>query len=250
MSKLVYLKVSAMFNRRQVLTAIAIAPALNLPRVSLGAEDPEAAIKAWVKQPEHVGYFDPPKATPTERGSLILGPSEPKVKQAVKILSDVPEGLAPIKTALWMIDNVPSSFSMEWPPDTPGHKMPANPLIVAFFAATKTEPYAGDETAWCAAFVCWVLKHCGKPYTKDAGSKSFRNFAALPKTSDPNKGDLVVFKHLSNPAQGHVAFFDGYANDAKTKVWCVGGNQGNRISRKPFTTDVGDLRLDSFHKVA
>ncbi|WP_420360013.1 CHAP domain-containing protein [Agrobacterium vitis] len=121
---------------------------------------------------------------------------------------------------------------------------------MAFFAATKTAPYQGDETAWCAAFVCWVLKHCGKAYSNDAGSRSFRSFAPLPATTTPVVGDLVVFKHLSHPSQGHVAFFDGFADDAKTKVWCLGGNQGNRISRKPFTVAKGDLRVDSYHHVA
>ncbi|TAY14026.1 CHAP domain-containing protein [Rhizobium leguminosarum] len=242
----------AMYNRRQILVAVSVAPFLGLmlPGQSKGAEDLEAEINAWMKEPNHVGYFDPPEVKDTQRGSLILAPSDPKVRQAATILSDVPVGLAPIETARWMMDKIPSSFTMEWPPDTPSHKMPANPLIVAFFAATKTEPYAGDETAWCAAFVCWVLKHCGKPYTRDAGSRSFRDFAKLPRTDSPKKGDLVVFKHLSKPKQGHVAFFDGFANDAKTRVWCLGGNQGNRISRKPFTTNVGDLRLDSYHSVA
>jgi len=243
-----------MISRRDILNAIAAAPLLGIglsvfPAISM-ADDVGSDIESWIKDPAHSNYFDPPKVSQTQRGSLILAPTDAMVKKASQILAGVPANLSPIETARWMMNKVPADFTMEWPPDTPAHKLPANPLIVAFFAATKTAPYQGDETAWCAAFVCWVLNHCGKPYSNDAGSKSFRKFAPLPPTTTPVIGDIVVFKHLSSPNQGHVAFFDGFADDAKTKVWCLGGNQGNRISRKAFTVAKGDLRVDSYHHVA
>lgn len=246
-----------MYKRRRLLKVMATAPlfgvATEMSWLTAKAEEDknvEAEIKQWIERPENSVYFDPVNVPDDQRGSKILAPDDARVKKAAAILAAVPTGLSPIETARWMMNKIPADFTMEWPPDTPQNKLPANPLIVAFFAATKTKPFKGDETAWCAAFACWVLKHCGKPYTNNAGSSSFRDFAALPKVDAPAIGDLVVFRRQSDPIFGHVAFFDGFVDTAKTRVWCLGGNQGNKISRKPFSVVGGDLRLHSYRRIA
>jgi hypothetical protein len=45
-----------------------------------------------------------------------------------------------------------------WPEPNPAHPTLANPVIVLFFLATKTEP-SGDKTPWCAAFMNWCLRN-------------------------------------------------------------------------------------------
>jgi hypothetical protein len=231
-----------MFHRRNVIIGLGLsclAPSFAEAEISL---DDTAAlaneIRSWISDPAHADYFKLPADRGTNRGSGKLAPSDERVKWAAQYLASVPTNLTPIDTAKYMIKTIPSQYIMEWPPDTPMAKLPANPLIIAFFSATKTDPVQGDETAWCAAFACWTLRHCGEPYPNSAGSRSFRDFAKLPATNSPETGDLVVFKSQSRPDNGHVAFFE--------KVWCVGGNQGNRLSRKPFSVATGDLRVVSY----
>ena len=205
-------------------------------------------IKEWVNDPAHADYFKTRDDIVGEKGSLVLAPSDARVKEAARLLSSVPTTSLPIDTAKYMIKNLPPGYKMEWPKDTPTAKMPANPLIVAFFSATRTDPVDGDQTAWCAAFMCWTLRRCGKPYPNNAGSKSFRDFKALPSTDDPQPGNLVVFKNASHPDNGHVAFFDGFTDATKSKVWCVGGNQHDELSRRPFPVS-GNLHVVSYRTV-
>jgi uncharacterized protein (TIGR02594 family) len=206
----------------------------------------KAEIDAWINDPANADFFKAEEDLGTDRGSRLLAPSDPLVITAAQYLASVPTNFTPIDTAKYMIRTIPPGELMEWPPDRPGVRLPANPLIVAFFSATRTNPAQGDETAWCAAFVCWVLRHCGKPYPNSAGSKSFRNFAGLPETADPQPGDLVVFQNLRHPDNGHVTFFDGFVDGAKSEVWCVGGNQGNRLSRVKFQVQGPLLRVVSY----
>src|SRR5206468_1857473 len=104
-------------------------------------------------------------------------------------------------------------------------------------------PDQGDQTAWCAAMVCWTLQHAGvvPHHPNSAGSIDFRDWAT--RTDDPQPGDIVVFKSKSQPAHGHVAFFDGFSNAEKSKLYLLGGNQANRISRANWARESKDLVL-------
>jgi len=240
-----------MYTRRSVIQGIGLASVL--PVCANAQAQPSAtdrkAIEDWINDPAHARFFDPPNVSETQRGSLILRPGSPDVSWAANYMAQLPTNLQPIDLAKRMMQTIPARYIMEWPPDTPGHRRPANPLIVAFFAATRTEPFQGDETAWCAAFACWTLKHSGRPYPNSAGSASFRDFSALPSTVDPQVGDLVVFKHRNRPANGHVAYFDGFTDATKGRVWCVGGNQGNRISRVSFAVAHSEMFVHSYRSV-
>ncbi|WP_407046133.1 CHAP domain-containing protein [Mesorhizobium abyssinicae] len=133
---------------------------------------------------------------------------------------------------------------MEWPRDRPRNPQPANPIIVAFFAATDTEPFEGDQTAWCAAFACWTLKRAGHKSPHSAGSKAFRSWGA--PTDDPKVGDLAVFKNKTHPLNGHVAYFDGWVGADRKQFWCLGGNQRDTLGRVKFSRDMRSLRLLHF----
>lgn len=242
-----------MYSRRTIMQGIGAAsllPSATLAQTGSYSRPAEAAaMEAWITDPDNAQYFDPPKVSGPQRGTLILRPGAPEVAWAAGYVADLPAIAQPVDLAKYMIRTIPANHIMEWPPDTPGHRRPANPLIIEFFQATRTKPYAGDETAWCAAFACWTLRRCGRAFPNSAGSASFRDFAALPQTTDPVIGDLVVFKHRDRPANGHVAYFDGFVDRTKRRVWCVGGNQGNRISRSSFTVAHSEMFVHSYRSV-
>jgi uncharacterized protein (TIGR02594 family) len=125
-------------------------------------------------------------------------------------------------------------YAREWP-------VRANPLIVGFFAATDYGMPSGDTTAWCAAFINWVLERSANDKTvvpmptRSAASKSFRNWGQVTSgktqaTSGetelrPRKGDIAVFRNTTgNTNHGHVAFFVEF-NASRTHLLILGGNQ-------------------------
>lgn len=167
--------------------------------------------------------------------------------QAKAFLASAPSNGTAFDVANYLDGNVAKEFRAEWPTAY------ANPLVVLLFEATNTEP-AGDTTAWCAAFVSWCLEHAGQPSTHSAASKSYREFGdpvwvkgdALPGAA--REGDLAVFRQLSDPSHGHVAFFLGMDPESKTRIRVLGGNQSDAIGVSRFRVD-GDLELHSIRRV-
>jgi len=51
-------------------------------------------------------------------------------------------------------------------------------------------------------------------------------------TKEPKVGDLAVFSRGSNPALGHVGFFEGYNPDGSIKV--LGGNQSDMVKSASY----------------
>jgi uncharacterized protein (TIGR02594 family) len=107
-------------------------------------------------------------------------------------------------------------FNVRW-------KSFANPLIVRFFhdIGYKKTPYPGDCTPWCAATVSWCLQRAGKRIPSDpASSQSYLHYGK--PVTDPQPGDICVFKDVGDNAHGHVGLFasrdGGYLN-------VLGGNQ-------------------------
>lgn len=92
-------------------------------------------------------------------------------------------------------------------------------------------PFEDDETPWCGAFVGGNLFEAGiKPV---AGGASAKAWLKLPvKLDKPAFGAVVIFDRPPNPASGHVGFIVG--RDQKGNLMVLGGNQGNRVSIKPF----------------
>ena len=144
-----------------------------------------------------------------------------------------------------------SLYAEEWP-------VRANPLIVRFFDATQIRVPEGDQTAWCAAFINWVLQarltgtDIRYPPTLSAGSQSFRTWGE--QTDNPVEGDIVVFKNTAPGEEwrGHVGFFVAF-NEDRTKVLVLGGNQrpGDRtntgeINRSWWLIDGRSQDLHSF----
>lgn len=190
------------------------------------------------------GYFDPPTPTENQRGSRILAPDDMRVKTAAAFLAKVPTTGTPLSVAKWMIDNQNQGEAMEWPPDS-DRKNPANPIIIAFFAATKTKPTQRDQTAWCAASMNWVLAHVGIKGANNAGSASFRNYG--DRAEQPSPGDIACFINTQDSRFGHVSFFNGWV-DGK-RFHSVGGNQNDQLGSHTFALEGGGLKLHSFRTV-
>jgi uncharacterized protein (TIGR02594 family) len=96
-------------------------------------------------------------------------------------------------------------------------------------------PFGDDETAWCGAFVGGVLFEAGiKPVS---GGASARSWLKLPvKLDRPAFGCVVVFWRGSRTSgNGHVGFVVG--KDKHGNIMVLGGNQGDAVNIKPFSTD-------------
>lgn len=216
-----------------------------------------------------------------------LGTEEPpefKKATALKIISDVmadPATRRPYDFALWFRDMGQGKYGKDYAPYARAWPTEYNPLVVAFFRATKTTPQ-GDTTSWCAAFINFcialaVAKAAGHTYgppgkefsddvlskgTKSASSGSFRCWPgnkAPEGTSTPKLGDIVVWAlngtvNGCSYDRGHVAFFERFDED---RIIVIGGNQGpldtsrqsgvtRRVIGKTFARSEGTVTFHSF----
>jgi uncharacterized protein (TIGR02594 family) len=103
-----------------------------------------------------------------------------------------------------------------------------NPEVLKYASETGIKGITNDEIPWCSTFVNWVAWKAGLQYTKKANARSWLNVGT--KVTSPEPGDVVVFWRESRQSwKGHVGIFLGYSADKK-RVYCLGGNQGNRVS--------------------
>jgi uncharacterized protein (TIGR02594 family) len=95
--------------------------------------------------------------------------------------------------------------------------------------------FKDDETPWCAGFVGGCLKRGGVKPSGSAAARSYTRWGFdvldLGVTEIP-LGAVVVYSRGANVAQGHVGFAVGLTPDGK--ILTLGGNQGNKVSVKPF----------------
>lgn len=102
-------------------------------------------------------------------------------------------------------------------------KTKSNPNIMAMWKDIGMESVAkglGDQTAWCMAFVNWVLKQCNYRYVQSARAYELRDKPEkwkATKVSDPQPGDMCVWNY------SHINFVYEIKNG---KCTFVGGNQG------------------------
>lgn len=107
--------------------------------------------------------------------------------------------------------------------ETPGPG--ANPRILQYFQATKLIPQAGDETAWCSAFVCWVMEQSNVRSTRRANARSWLSWGI--SLLEPQPGAVVILSRGPEPIYGHVGLWVGESGD---RLLVLGGNQGNSVS--------------------
>jgi uncharacterized protein (TIGR02594 family) len=124
-----------------------------------------------------------------------------------------------------MIKHMQYAFSQYGIKEKKGSKN--NPEVIKYF---KELGYKGkqlkDETAWCSAFVNWVLKMSDAPYTGKLDARSWLEIGM--ETKSPQLGDVVVFwRDSKNGWKGHVGF---YINQVGDEIFVLGGNQDNQVN--------------------
>jgi uncharacterized protein (TIGR02594 family) len=96
-----------------------------------------------------------------------------------------------------------------------------------------------DETAWCAVFVGAMLKRSGNKYIQTASSQAYASYGIEVDPADVQQGDIVVFYRQSpSSGLGHVGFATG--SSTGTTIEVLGGNQGNTLSVRSYSTVQGD----------
>lgn len=99
-----------------------------------------------------------------------------------------------------------------------------NPVILAWADTLGIKDYKHDSIAWCGLAMAIVAHRAGKEVPKGAlWAKSWGSFGRPAKI--PMLGDVMVFARKGGGA--HVTMYIG--EDEKT-YFCMGGNQGNRVS--------------------
>lgn len=98
-----------------------------------------------------------------------------------------------------------------------------------------------DETPWCSIFMNWCAKQVGLERTKKANARSWLEVGET--VTNPEMGDIVIFRRGTSPIQGHVAIY--IKPNGKDFVYVLGGNQGNMvsISSYPAQSIIGYRRL-------
>jgi uncharacterized protein (TIGR02594 family) len=183
---------------------------------------------------------------PVTLGRIIPPASSPLWKEARDQLDEASKAHNPYDIAKYFVTSLPAKFQTAWPEPNPAHPTLANPIIVLFFLSTKTKP-AGDTTPWCSAFMNWCLQNASPKFagTNNPGSQSFvRNGGwgteVWNKTDswpprEAQRGDIAIFTEKSDPAHGHVAFFDGVTPRQSNHVDVLGGNQFNAAGLHTFS---------------
>lgn len=110
-----------------------------------------------------------------------------------------------------------------------------NERILEYHQATTLKA-TDDETAWCSAFVCWVLETCGMKSTRSAAARSYLNWGF--KAQGYPYGAVCVLRR-GKAWQGHVGFIVG---DSINEVSLLSGNQNDSVSivryKKELVLDV------------
>ncbi len=105
-----------------------------------------------------------------------------------------------------------------------------NQNVVKLFHELGYKNINNDETPWCAAFINYCAKHIGAHYPSGLRAKSWLTVGE--NTKEPKPGDVVVFwRNSKKSSSGHVGL---YISESKDFVYCLGGNQGDKVQICPF----------------
>lgn len=105
-----------------------------------------------------------------------------------------------------------------------------NKEVLKYFDDIGANWVKDDDTAWCSAFVNWVLKQAHLPFSRSLNARSFLNWGN--KTLKPQIGDIVVLWRISKVGvYGHVGFF---IKETPNTIFILGGNQNNSVNITEF----------------
>ncbi|WP_397453231.1 CHAP domain-containing protein [Pseudomonas sp. NA-150] len=248
-------------SRRDILVASSLA--LLLPRLSVATPPDWSALDQEDEDPPLIpDSLNEFQDQPSLNQGVLTGyapfgtqaATSDEENIAKMVVDGAPTNCTPIEVALYFHDVGQGVYGNDRKPYITAWPVRWNPVIVEFFKATKLQP-SGDTTAWCAAFMNYCLMRAfigktlpnGASPTKSAAALSFKNWGTM--TSTPKPGDIVVFKNLKSPGNGHVGFF---LADQGDKVLVLGGNQfegkptRHTINRKALLKNGPVLQLHSY----
>jgi uncharacterized protein (TIGR02594 family) len=121
-------------------------------------------------------------------------------------------------------------------------------IIEYLKTTTLSAEYSGtDATAWCSAFVNWVITKSGRTGTNNALAASWLKWKNGKLLATPQAGAIIVIqrkdaasdKYTGTTTGNHVGFCMSYSPDSVT---FLGGNQGSRVSFATFSFSKWNLR--------
>lgn len=129
-----------------------------------------------------------------------------------------------------------------------------SPLIQWAFTLCGYGPETPDEVPWCSAFAQIPAFLLGLPRSLSAAARSWLQVGSPIDLQAANVGfDVVILKRGQGAqpgpeilkAPGHVGFFAGWADEGRTRVRVLGGNQGDSVTvaEFPFANVLGFRRL-------
>ena len=106
-----------------------------------------------------------------------------------------------------------------------------------------------DDVPWCAGFIAFILEANGYIEMGSTNSLMARSYEDWGQSSkgDELPGDIVtMWRGSLDAGTGHVTFFLGWANEAKTSFYGGGGNQNDAVNVSRYSTNrVTDFRRSS-----
>jgi uncharacterized protein (TIGR02594 family) len=109
----------------------------------------------------------------------------------------------------------------------------SNARIDQYHAATRGGPLPqdADSVPWCSSFVCWCMEQSGIASTRFKAARSWLTWGS--EIAAPVPGCVVVLWRVSpRSGKGHVGLYVG--KDDQGRVLLLGGNQGDRVSVRPY----------------
>lgn len=133
--------------------------------------------------------------------------------------------------------------------EIPGHAN--NPVIMNMAKEIGLDGiYKNDDTSWCALFMCYICKLCGKPLPETNGdlynmlrAAWFLNYGNKVPDGQAMLGDILVFER---PGGNHVGL---YIAESKMTYFVLGGNQSNSVTIAEIKKD-RLLQARRFYNVA
>ena len=122
-----------------------------------------------------------------------------------------------------------------------------NQIIVSWFAEMGHPEIKNDETAWCSLTINIMAKKLGLLYSGKLDARSWLRIGK--EVTTPKIGHVVVFWRESISGwKGHVGLYAGMDED-KTKIYVLGGNQGNTISIRAYPVKSPSFGLLGFREL-
>lgn len=107
-----------------------------------------------------------------------------------------------------------------------------NPRVMEYLDTTFLSPVNNDDIHWCSAFVNWCFEEQREEGTRSPRARSWETWGN-EVIDTPQKGDVVVLSRGSNPALGHVGFYDF---SGEHLICLLGGNQNDQVSKHSYPT--------------